>query len=67
MSLGLAAIAGQALGGWLITLDLFNLSWRTIFLVNLPIGILAIALSRFYSKEKNAALILIGVASYYQV
>ena len=28
MTLGLAAIAGQALGGWLITLDLFGMGWR---------------------------------------
>lgn len=47
MSLGLAAIAGQALGGWLITLDLFGLGWRTIFLVNLPIGTVAVFLSGF--------------------
>lgn len=56
MSLGLAAIAGQALGGWLITLDLFNLSWRTIFLVNLPIGILAIALSRFLLEGEKCRI-----------
>ncbi|MGJ7248856.1 MFS transporter [Morganella morganii] len=46
MTLGLAAIAGQALGGWLITLNLFDMSWRLIFLVNLPVGILALVLSR---------------------
>lgn len=45
MSLGLAAIAGQVLGGLLIELDLFGLSWRSIFLINLPIGILALFLS----------------------
>lgn len=47
MTLGLAAIAGQALGGWLITLDLFGLGWRTIFLVNLPIGVIALGFSRY--------------------
>ncbi|UFK93144.1 MFS transporter [Providencia rettgeri] len=50
MSLGLAAIAGQALGGWLITLDLFGLGWRTIFLVNLPIGAVAVFYRVFYLK-----------------
>ncbi|MGO2347355.1 MAG: MFS transporter, partial [Providencia sp.] len=50
MMLGLAAIAGQAFGGWLITLNLFGLSWRTIFLINIPIGILAIALSHYLSE-----------------
>ncbi|MCW2254727.1 MFS family permease [Providencia alcalifaciens] len=54
MSLGLAAIAGQALGGWLITLDVFGFGWRMIFLVNLPIGVLAIALSGYLIEgEKN--------------
>lgn len=54
MTLGLAAIAGQALGGWLITLNLFDMSWRLIFLVNLPVGILALVLSR-YLQEGRAA------------
>ena len=42
MTLGLAAIAGQVLGGWLVQVDLFGLSWRSIFLINLPVGAFAI-------------------------
>nr|WP_314267626.1 MFS transporter [uncultured Moellerella sp.] len=57
MSLGLAAIAGQTLGGWLITLDLFALSWRVIFLVNLPIGILALVLSRYLQESETTTQI----------
>ena len=38
MTLGLAAIAGQVVGGALVHLDLAGLGWRTVFLVNLPIG-----------------------------
>lgn len=52
--LGLAAIAGQALGGWLITLNLFDMSWRLIFLVNLPVGILALVLSRHLQEGRVA-------------
>ncbi|WP_368938842.1 MFS transporter, partial [Morganella morganii] len=52
MTLGLAAIAGQALGGWLITLNLFDMSWRLIFLVNLPVGILALVLSRHLQEGR---------------
>jgi predicted MFS family arabinose efflux permease len=33
------AVAGQVLGGVLISADLFGSSWRPIFLVNVPIGI----------------------------
>ncbi len=33
------AVAGQVLGGVLISADLFGTSWRPIFLVNVPIGI----------------------------
>lgn len=42
MTLGLAAIAGQVLGGWLIHANLLGLGWRTIFLINIPVGLLAI-------------------------
>lgn len=39
---GLAAIAGPILGGLLIEADLFGLGWRLVFLINLPVGLLAI-------------------------
>lgn len=42
--LGLGAIAGQILGGLLLQADLFGLGWRSIFLVNLPVGVLAVLL-----------------------
>ena len=44
IALGLGGAAGFALGGWLLTLDLLGLGWRSVFLVNLPVGI-AIALA----------------------
>ena len=40
---GLAAILGPIVGGLLIQMDFFGLGWRLIFLINLPIGLLAIA------------------------
>ncbi len=43
---GSAAIIGPIAGGLLIELDLFGLGWRTIFLINLPIGLGAIILGR---------------------
>lgn len=38
----LASVAGPVLGGGLIALDLWGLDWRAIFIVNVPLGILAI-------------------------
>ncbi|MGA7779564.1 MAG: MFS transporter [Paraburkholderia sp.] len=38
---GLASIVGQLGGGALITYHPFGLDWRIIFLINIPIGILA--------------------------
>lgn len=38
---GLAGIAGPLIGGVLIHLDLFGTDWRAIFLINIPIGLLA--------------------------
>ncbi|ADD44743.1 MFS transporter [Stackebrandtia nassauensis] len=42
---GLASISGQVLGGLLVDVNLFGLEWRTIFLINLPIGLLTVPLA----------------------
>lgn len=47
MTLGLAAIAGQIFGGFLVEANILDLGWRTIFLINVPIGIFAILMARF--------------------
>ncbi len=44
--MGMAAVAGPLVGGALIKLDLFGLTWRTIFLVNVPLGIGAVLAGR---------------------
>lgn len=36
---GLAAVTGPVIGGILVSADLFDLSWRPVFLINIPIGI----------------------------
>ena len=43
LTAGLATVTGPVLGGFLIGADIFGLDWRPIFLVNIPIGIIAIA------------------------
>ena len=43
LTLGLGAVFGQLIGGLLIRADLFGLDWRLCFLINLPIGVAALA------------------------
>ncbi|MFJ9179859.1 MFS transporter [Streptomyces sp. NPDC102360] len=38
---GLGSIAGQLLGGVLLQADAFGLGWRAVFLVNVPVGVVA--------------------------
>jgi predicted MFS family arabinose efflux permease len=44
--LSAGVFAGQALGGALVSLDIAGLGWRPLFLVNIPIGLVALALAR---------------------
>lgn len=39
------AVVGQVLGGLLVAADLFDLSWRTVFLLNVPIGLALLAIA----------------------
>ena len=39
--IGIASIAGQLIGGGLLAADLFGWTWRPVFLVNVPIGVVA--------------------------
>lgn len=42
LTAGLASVTGPALGGLLIGADIGGLDWRPIFLVNIPIGAIAV-------------------------
>ncbi len=42
-TLSLSSVVGQLVGGGIVWLDLFGLSWRPLFLINVPLGI-AVAL-----------------------
>jgi EmrB/QacA subfamily drug resistance transporter len=65
-TIGLATITGPLVGGLLIEADLFGLEWRPIFLVNVPIGIAALAAATRYLIESKAPRALrldpVGVA-----
>ncbi len=41
-TMGVGFVSGQILGGGLIQSDVFGLGWRSIFLVNVPVGIIAV-------------------------
>lgn len=43
---GMAASVSQLLGGWLIEYGPGGLGWRMVFLINLPIGVLALIMGR---------------------
>ncbi|GAA2150454.1 MFS transporter [Kitasatospora kazusensis] len=51
---GLASVLGPVLGGLLINADLFGWSWRPIFLINLPVGLVALAGVARYVRESKA-------------
>ncbi|WP_445527151.1 MFS transporter [Streptomyces cyslabdanicus] len=63
---GLGAVSGPLLGALLTEWNLFGLEWRPIFLINLPVGALALVLgNRFISESKAPRALkldLVGVA-----
>ncbi|MDP4503967.1 MFS transporter [Nonomuraea turcica] len=44
-AVGVAGVSGQAIGGLLVAADPLGLGWRACFLVNVPIGVAALALT----------------------
>jgi len=62
---GLAAVLGPVLGGWLVDADLWGLGWRTVFLINVPVGIVIFALAARFVPETRSPrpmrLDLVGV------
>ncbi len=42
MALSAGAVSGQVLGGLLVSADVAGLGWRTVFVVNVPIGLTAV-------------------------
>jgi EmrB/QacA subfamily drug resistance transporter len=70
-SLGLAVVAGQIVGGSLIAANLFDWHWRTVFLVNVPIGVAAVGAAMAWlpagrtadRPRLDLAGVLVGVAA----
>jgi EmrB/QacA subfamily drug resistance transporter len=55
VAVGLGAVFGQLIGGLLIRADIAGLGWRSIFLINVPIGVAAVAASRRLIPESRSA------------
>jgi EmrB/QacA subfamily drug resistance transporter len=52
--MGLAAAAGQLVGGLIIHADLAGSGWRSVFLVNVPVGLAALVLAPRFVPESCA-------------
>ncbi|MBL7487447.1 MFS transporter [Frankia sp. AgB1.9] len=64
-AMGIAGVLGQLLGGALIQADVAGLGWRTIFLINIPVGLATLPMvSRLVPESRGAAtrLDLVGTA-----
>jgi EmrB/QacA subfamily drug resistance transporter len=53
--IGIAVAGGQFLGGILLATDLWGLGWRSAFLVNVPIGIIALIAAPFLVPENGGS------------
>jgi MFS family permease len=51
--MALSAILGPVLGGFLTHADLFGWSWRSVFLVNLPLGLGVLAGARILCEDRS--------------
>ncbi|WP_040814033.1 MFS transporter [Nocardia concava] len=52
---GSASAVGLSLGGLLVQWNLFDLDWRPIFLVNVPVGIAALAAAAVVMRDSRSA------------
>ena len=51
--MGLAAVCGPIIGGLLTHADLFGSSWRSVFLVNVPLGVVVLVLARLLREDRT--------------
>ena len=62
LSLGIGAVSGQLIGGLLIRADVLGLDWRTCFLINVPVGAAAVALTpRVVPESRGPARAALGI------
>jgi EmrB/QacA subfamily drug resistance transporter len=55
LTVGLAGVFGQLIGGGLIAANVDGLGWRLIFLINLPVGVITLAcVGRLVAESKGS-------------
>jgi EmrB/QacA subfamily drug resistance transporter len=54
MVMGVAAVGGQLIGGVLVQANIAGLGWRTCFLINVPIGVIALLAAPGVVPESRA-------------
>jgi EmrB/QacA subfamily drug resistance transporter len=42
---GIGVLTGQLLGGWMVSSDAFGIGWRSVFVINVPVGVLILLLT----------------------
>ena len=50
----LGAIGGLILGGWLVTVNLLGMGWRSIFLVNVPVGVVLVVVALLFVPRSRS-------------
>ena len=53
--IGLSGVAGQLIGGVLVQANLFDSSWRSVFWVNVPVGVLTVVAAVVFVPRNRAA------------
>ncbi|PVX31315.1 MFS transporter [Sphingomonas pokkalii] len=65
---GLSSIAGPILGGFLIAADIGGLGWRSVFLINMPIGVVALVAGWWTlprsRRDASTRIDLVGTLSF---
>ena len=54
IALSIGAVAGQVLGGVLVSADVLGSQWRSIFFVNVPVGLAVIAVGARQLPRESA-------------
>ncbi|HTI07021.1 MAG TPA: MFS transporter [Puia sp.] len=53
ITLGIASILGQFLGGYFVTVHWMQEPWRLIFLINVPVGLVAVIMAAYFIPESK--------------